>query len=40
MKVRATIQRHAIVVRKAVVDASLMVFVGFLALLAWAWRLT
>ncbi|MFV0673632.1 hypothetical protein [Variovorax sp. tm] len=40
MTLRAVIQRHAATVRQAVVDASLMVFVGFLALLAWAWRLT
>ena len=40
MKVRATIQRHASAVRQAVVDVSLLILVGFLALLAWAWRLT
>lgn len=40
MNVRATIQRHAATVRQAVVDASLLILVGFLTLLAWAWRLT
>lgn len=32
--------RYAAIARQALIDASLMIFVGFLALLAWVWRLT
>lgn len=40
MNIAALLHRGASVVRLALIDASLLVIVGFLALLAWAWRLT
>lgn len=36
----AFLSRYAAVARQAAIDSALMVFVGFLFLLAWAWDLT
>lgn len=40
MSIAALLHRYASLAYQALLDAAVMVFVLFLALLAWAWELT